>query len=58
VVVYNAALKTSDSILTIDSDYLLSAYAIDMLGAVTAAQVFTSAMRQAGTRDVRRDGGP
>jgi short-subunit dehydrogenase len=39
----------SDSILTSDIDYLLSTYAVDVLGAVSAAQVFTPAMRQAGT---------
>src|SRR4051812_2892008 len=48
VVVYNAALIASDSILAADNDYLLSAHAIDVLGAITAAQVFTPAMRQAG----------
>jgi short-subunit dehydrogenase len=48
VVVYNAALIASDSILAADNDYLLSAHAIDVLGAISAAQVFTPAMRQAG----------
>src|SRR4051794_29803497 len=48
VVVYNAAVIAMDGILTSDPDYLLSAYAVDVLGAVTAAQVFTPAMRQAG----------
>jgi short-subunit dehydrogenase len=48
VVVYNAALITSDGILTHDASYLASAYAVDTLGAITAAQVFTPAMRRAG----------
>jgi short-subunit dehydrogenase len=48
VVVYNAAVIAIDGILTSDTDYLLSAYAVDVLGAVTAAQVFTPAMRQSG----------
>ena len=47
VVVYNAALIARDRILTSETDHLLSAYAIDVLGAVIAAQVFTPAMRQA-----------
>jgi short-subunit dehydrogenase len=47
VVVYNAALIARDSILTCDHDYLLSSYAIDVLGAITAAQVFIPAMRRA-----------
>jgi short-subunit dehydrogenase len=48
VVVYNAALLTSDGILTNDATHFASAYAVDVLGAVTAAQVFTPAMRRAG----------
>jgi short-subunit dehydrogenase len=47
VVVYNAALITSDSILDIDEDYLLSSYAVNVVGAISAAQVFTPAMRKA-----------
>jgi short-subunit dehydrogenase len=51
VVVYNAALITSDT------DYLLSAYAVDALGAISAAQVFTPAMRQAGSGTFLATGG-
>jgi short-subunit dehydrogenase len=47
VVVYNAALITSDNVLSSDTDYLLSAYAVDALSAINAAQVFTPAMRDA-----------
>jgi short-subunit dehydrogenase len=47
VVVYNAALIASDSILEIDEEYVLSSYAVNVVGAITAAQVFTPAMRQA-----------
>ena len=47
VVVYNAAVVAADSILTTDEEYLLSTYAVDVLGAISAAQVFTRAMRQA-----------
>ena len=57
VVVYNAALIARDSILTSDTDYLVSSYAIDVLGAITAAQVFTPAMRQAGTGTFLATGG-
>jgi short-subunit dehydrogenase len=48
VVIYNAAALVQDSILTSDTDYLLSAFTVDVLGAVTTAQVFTPAMRAAG----------
>jgi short-subunit dehydrogenase len=47
VVVYNAAVISADNILNDDTDYLLNTYAVNVLGAVTAAQVFTPAMRQA-----------
>src|SRR4051812_33165195 len=47
VVVYNAALIASDSILDIDEDYLLSSYAVNVVSAISAAQVFTPAMREA-----------
>jgi short-subunit dehydrogenase len=47
VVVYNAALIAGDSILDIDEDYVLSSYAVNVVGAISAAQVFTSAMREA-----------
>src|SRR3712207_1053169 len=57
VVVYNAALITSDNVLTSDTDYLLSAYAVDALGAISAAQVFTPAMRQAGSGTFLATGG-
>jgi hypothetical protein len=57
VVVYNAALIASDSILTSDVDYLLSAYAVDVLGAISAAQVFTPAMRRAGAGTFLATGG-
>src|SRR4051794_9718909 len=57
VLIYNAALIASDGILTSDTDYLLSAYAIDVLGAISAAQVFTPAMRQARTGTFLATGG-
>ncbi|MFI6078498.1 SDR family NAD(P)-dependent oxidoreductase [Actinoplanes sp. NPDC051343] len=47
VVVYNAAVITTDNILGAGTDHLLHAYAVDVLGAVIAAQVFTPAMRRA-----------
>ena len=57
VVVYNAALITSDSILDIDEDYVLSSYAVNVLGAISAAQVFTPAMREAGSGTFLATGG-
>ena len=48
VVVYNAALVASDSVLSNDVEYFATAYAVDVLGAISAAQVFTPAMRQGG----------
>lgn len=57
VVLYNAALLASDNILTSSTDYLASAYTVDVLGAITAAQVFTPAMRQAGTGTFLTTGG-
>ena len=34
--------------LAIDEDYLLSTYAVNVVGAISAAQVFTPAMRRSG----------
>jgi short-subunit dehydrogenase len=56
-VIYNAALLTSDSILDSDTDYLARALAVDVLGAVAAAQVFTLAMREAGEGTFLTTGG-
>jgi len=47
VVVYNAALIATDSILDIDEDYVLSSYAVNVVGAISAAQVFTPPMSDA-----------
>jgi short-subunit dehydrogenase len=47
VVVYNAALITRDGILDMDEDHALASYAVDVLGAISAARVFTPAMRKA-----------
>src|SRR3954462_4835661 len=57
VVVYNAARIAADSILTIDEDYVLSSYAINVVGAISAAQVFTPAMREAQTGTFLATGG-
>jgi short-subunit dehydrogenase len=48
VVVYNAAVLVQDSILTSDTDYLMNALTVNVLGAIATAQVFTPAMREAG----------
>jgi short-subunit dehydrogenase len=58
VVVYNAALITRDNILDIDEDDVLRTYAINVLGAITAAQVFTPAMREARAGTFLATGGP
>jgi short-subunit dehydrogenase len=57
VVVYNAAIVTADNVLTSDIDYLITNYNIDALGAIVTAQVFTPAMRQAGTGTFLASGG-
>jgi short-subunit dehydrogenase len=57
VVVYNAARTAADGILTTDVDHLLATYAVDVVGAVTAAQVFTPAMRRAGRGTFLATGG-
>jgi NAD(P)-dependent dehydrogenase (short-subunit alcohol dehydrogenase family) len=57
VVIYNAALITSDNILASDGDHLARAYAVNTLGAITAAQVFTPVMREAGTGTFLATGG-
>jgi short-subunit dehydrogenase len=49
IVVYNAALIVRDSVLAADAEYLMAAYNVDVLGAITAAQVLTPAMAQART---------
>jgi NAD(P)-dependent dehydrogenase (short-subunit alcohol dehydrogenase family) len=56
-VVYNAALVTSDSILDTDEDYLVSAYAVNVQGAISTAQVFTPSMRAAGVGTFLATGG-
>ena len=57
VVVYNAAVTARDDILTSDVDHLLTTHAVDVVGAVTAAQVFTPAMRRAGRGTFLATGG-
>jgi short-subunit dehydrogenase len=47
LVTYNAALLEPDNVLTASSGQLLSAYAVNVLGAITAAQVFTPPMLMA-----------
>ena len=57
VVVYNVASVAPDHILSSDVDHLLATYAVDVVGAVTAAQVFTPAMRAAGRGTFLATGG-
>jgi len=48
VVVYNAVMGAPDQLLTASVDHLQAAYAVDVLGAIVAAQVAAPAMRAAG----------
>ncbi len=48
VVVYNVGLVVSDGLLTSDEAHLVHALTVDVVGALTAAQVLTPAMREAG----------
>ena len=57
VVIYNAAVIAVDDLLTSDVDHLLATYAVDVVGAVTAAQVFTPPMRRAGRGTFLATGG-
>ena len=57
VVVYNAAVVARDGILTSDAEYLLNALTVDVLGAITTAQVFTPAMTEAGAGTLLITGG-
>lgn len=57
VVVYNVGLVVADDVLTASGEHLLGALAVDVVGAVTAAQVFTPAMRRAGAGTLLVTGG-
>src|SRR4051794_21465021 len=48
VVVYNAALMTFDTLLTVSPDQLADAYAVNVIGAALTAQLAAPAMRAAG----------
>jgi NAD(P)-dependent dehydrogenase (short-subunit alcohol dehydrogenase family) len=48
VVIYNAALMTSDDLLTVSPEQLADAYAVDVIGGVLTAQLAVPAMRAAG----------
>lgn len=47
VVIYNAAIVAPDNVLDAELEYLVAAYNVDAFGAISAAQVFTPAMRGA-----------
>ncbi|MEW1813341.1 SDR family NAD(P)-dependent oxidoreductase [Pseudarthrobacter phenanthrenivorans] len=57
VVIYNAAIIAADNLLTSDIDYLITNNNIDTFGAIIAAQVFTPAMRHAGSGTFLASGG-
>ncbi len=48
VVIYSAALATSDELLTVSPEQLADAYAVDVIGGVLTAQLAVPAMRAAG----------
>src|SRR3977135_3417385 len=49
VVVYNAALMEQDNLLTSTADHLMTAYAVDVVGAIVTAQVYAQHMEKAGS---------
>jgi short-subunit dehydrogenase len=57
IVVYNAGLVQRDTLLTADAEQLAAAYSVDVLGAITAAQVFTPVMAAAGVGTFLTTGG-
>lgn len=48
IVIYNAGLMAFDDLLTVSPEELADAYAVNVIGAVTTAQVAVPAMRAAG----------
>lgn len=57
VVIYNACVIAPADLLTVDVDFLHSTYAVDVLGAISAVQVFTPAMREGGAGTFIATGG-
>jgi short-subunit dehydrogenase len=57
VVVYNAALMEQDNLLTTDADHLMTAYAVDVVGAIVTAQVYARHMEEAGSGTILLTGG-
>ena len=57
VVIYNAVMGAPDQLLTSSVAHLQAAYAVDVIGAIVAAQVAAPAMRAAGLRHHHRDRG-
>jgi short-subunit dehydrogenase len=57
VVIYNTCVIAPADLLSVDVDFLHSTYAVDVLGAISAVQVFTPAMREAGSGTFIATGG-
>ena len=57
VVIYNACVIAPADLLTVDVNFLHTTYAVDVLGAISAVQVFTPAMREAGSGTFIATGG-
>jgi short-subunit dehydrogenase len=56
-VVYNVALMEQDNLLTTDADHLMTAYAVDVVGAIVTAQVYAQHMEEAGSGTILLTGG-
>jgi short-subunit dehydrogenase len=57
LVVYNAVMSSPDRLMTASVEHLQAAYAVDVIGAVVAAQVAAPAMRAAGFGSILVTGG-
>jgi short-subunit dehydrogenase len=57
ILVYNAAMAVTDSLIGSDPDHLRQAYDVDVIGAVVATQVAATAMRSGGGGTVLFTGG-
>jgi short-subunit dehydrogenase len=57
LIIYNAVMGTPDQLLTSSVAHLQTAYAVDVIGAIVAAQVAAPAMRTAGFGTILVTGG-
>ena len=57
LIIYNAVMGAPDTLLTSSVEHLQTAYAVDVIGAIVAAQVVAPAMRAAGSGTIIVTGG-